>query len=161
MPTGDQTRNPGMCPDWESNLQPFGAPADTPTAKSHPPGPACFFSNVKNGLRLERDYSLVRKPGRFLPFCYRECRRPDSSHSRAEAWTELGTQAPGSIPTSLGRPELGAAGSPDPWAMRPLPDVPRELRRKGQAWVLPMPHANGTADGGCSQLHEATGKSAH
>ena len=23
-PTGDLFRNPGMCPDWESNQQPFG-----------------------------------------------------------------------------------------------------------------------------------------
>ena len=23
-PTGDLARNPGMCPDWESNWQPFG-----------------------------------------------------------------------------------------------------------------------------------------
>ena len=23
-PTGDLARNPGMCPDWESNQQPFG-----------------------------------------------------------------------------------------------------------------------------------------
>ena len=24
-PTGDLARNPGMCPDWESNWQPFGS----------------------------------------------------------------------------------------------------------------------------------------
>ena len=24
-PTGDLAHNPGMCPDWESNQQPFGA----------------------------------------------------------------------------------------------------------------------------------------
>ena len=24
-PTGDLTRNPGMCPDWESNQWPFGS----------------------------------------------------------------------------------------------------------------------------------------
>ena len=24
-PTGDLARNPGMCPDWESNRQPFGS----------------------------------------------------------------------------------------------------------------------------------------
>ena len=29
--TGDQTRNLGMCPDQESNLQPFGAWEDIPT----------------------------------------------------------------------------------------------------------------------------------
>ena len=31
-PTRDQTRNPGVCPDWESNLQLFGAQGDAPTS---------------------------------------------------------------------------------------------------------------------------------
>ena len=26
-PTGDLAHNPGMCPDWESNLRPFGLQA--------------------------------------------------------------------------------------------------------------------------------------
>ena len=28
-PTGDLARNPGMCPDWESNQRPFGSQAGT------------------------------------------------------------------------------------------------------------------------------------
>ena len=28
-PTGDLARNPGVCPDWESNWQPFGLQAAT------------------------------------------------------------------------------------------------------------------------------------
>ena len=37
MPTsGDLTHNPGMCPDWESNQQPFGSQAGTPL--THNPG---------------------------------------------------------------------------------------------------------------------------
>ena len=28
-PTGDLARNPDMCPDWESNQQPFGLWDDT------------------------------------------------------------------------------------------------------------------------------------
>ena len=28
-PTGDLACNPGMCPDWESNRQPFGSQAGT------------------------------------------------------------------------------------------------------------------------------------
>ena len=28
-PTGDLACNPGMCPDWESNQQPFGLQAST------------------------------------------------------------------------------------------------------------------------------------
>ena len=30
-PTRDQTCNLGMCPDWETNLQPFDVWKDTPT----------------------------------------------------------------------------------------------------------------------------------
>ena len=29
LPTGDLAHNPGMCPDWESNLQPFGSQTGT------------------------------------------------------------------------------------------------------------------------------------
>ena len=35
---GDLTCNPGMCPDWESNLQPFGLQASTQSTESHQPG---------------------------------------------------------------------------------------------------------------------------
>ena len=27
LPTGDPAHNPGVCPDWESNQQPFGLQA--------------------------------------------------------------------------------------------------------------------------------------
>ena len=30
-PTRDRTHNQGMCPDWELNLQPFGAWDNVPT----------------------------------------------------------------------------------------------------------------------------------
>ena len=33
-PTGD----PGMCPDWESNWQPFGSQVDTQSTEPHQPG---------------------------------------------------------------------------------------------------------------------------
>ena len=39
--TGDLDCNPGMCPDWESNWQPFSSQAATQPAKPHWPGP-CF-----------------------------------------------------------------------------------------------------------------------
>ena len=29
LPTGDQARNPSMCPEWESNQRPFGLQAHT------------------------------------------------------------------------------------------------------------------------------------
>ena len=35
-PTGDLACNPGMCPDWESNPQPFGAPDNAPTKWATP-----------------------------------------------------------------------------------------------------------------------------
>ena len=37
--TGKQACNPGMCPDWESNQQPFGSQAGTQSTEPHQPGP--------------------------------------------------------------------------------------------------------------------------
>ena len=34
-PTGDLARNPGMCPDWESNWRPFGSQAGTHSTEPH------------------------------------------------------------------------------------------------------------------------------
>ena len=36
--TGDLARNPGMCPDWESNHRPFGLQAGTESTEPHQPG---------------------------------------------------------------------------------------------------------------------------
>ena len=36
-PTGNLAQDPGMCPDWESNWQPFGLQADAQQL-SHQPG---------------------------------------------------------------------------------------------------------------------------
>ena len=38
LPTGDPAHNPGMCPDWELNQQPFGSQADTQSIEPHKPG---------------------------------------------------------------------------------------------------------------------------
>ena len=38
-PTGDLAHNPGMCPDWESNQQPFGSQAHAQSTELHQPGP--------------------------------------------------------------------------------------------------------------------------
>ena len=35
--TGDLARNPGMCPDWESNGRPFGSQAGTQSTEPHQP----------------------------------------------------------------------------------------------------------------------------
>ena len=37
-PTGDLAHNPGMCPDWESNWQPFGSQVGTQSTEPHQPG---------------------------------------------------------------------------------------------------------------------------
>ena len=50
-PTRDLANNPGMCPDWELNLRPFGLQAGAqPTrdhtswlVQSHHPGPSISF----------------------------------------------------------------------------------------------------------------------
>ena len=35
---GDLACNPGMCPDWESNMQPFREQADTQSTETHQAG---------------------------------------------------------------------------------------------------------------------------
>ena len=43
-PTRDQARNPGMCPDWESNRRPLVLQACTQSTELHQPGPfLCFL----------------------------------------------------------------------------------------------------------------------
>ena len=37
-PTGDLACNPGMCPYWELNQQPFGLQAGTQSTEPHRPG---------------------------------------------------------------------------------------------------------------------------
>ena len=37
-PTGDMACNSGMCPDWESNQQPFGSQAGVQSTEPHQPG---------------------------------------------------------------------------------------------------------------------------
>ena len=36
--TGDLACNPGICPDWELNQQPFGSQASTQSSELHQPG---------------------------------------------------------------------------------------------------------------------------
>ena len=43
-PTGDLAHNPGVCPDWELNQQPFGSQARAQSTEPHQPGlPAAPF----------------------------------------------------------------------------------------------------------------------
>ena len=45
---GDQTYNPGMCPDWELNWRPFGLQDDTQPTEPHQSGPyyGCFEDEI-------------------------------------------------------------------------------------------------------------------
>ena len=50
--TRDRTHNPSMCPDWESNLQPFSVQENAPTKLSHPAkGRSKFFLFLLTGFR--------------------------------------------------------------------------------------------------------------
>ena len=50
-PTGDLAYNPGMCPDWESNWQPFGSQAHAQANEPHQLGLDSFFDSFpeRNG----------------------------------------------------------------------------------------------------------------
>ena len=43
-PDGDLACNPGMCPDWESNRQPFGSQAGAQSTEPHQLGRAQNFT---------------------------------------------------------------------------------------------------------------------
>ena len=45
-PTSDQACNPGMCPAWELNWQPFTSQASTQPTEPHQPGLVCCFCFV-------------------------------------------------------------------------------------------------------------------
>ena len=49
LPTGDLVCNPGMCPDWELNQQPFGPQAGAQSTKPHQPG-TFFFLNINSSI---------------------------------------------------------------------------------------------------------------
>ena len=54
-PTGNWTCKPGMCPDRELNLQPFGAQEDAPTNGATWPGMPIHFPRFKDRLLPGQD----------------------------------------------------------------------------------------------------------
>ena len=46
LPLADLARNPGMCPDWESNQHPFSSQAGAQSTEPHKPGPVYVFENT-------------------------------------------------------------------------------------------------------------------
>ena len=51
-PIGDLACNPGMCPDWELNWQPFGSQAHAQSTELHQPGPYVFILKSKSTQEL-------------------------------------------------------------------------------------------------------------
>ena len=51
-PTGDLVHNPGMCPDWESNQQPFGLQAGAQSTEPHQPGEPMFLTAGRRMRKL-------------------------------------------------------------------------------------------------------------
>ena len=50
--TGDLARNPGMCPDWESNQRPLGSQASTQSTQPHQPGHKVYlFTSWVKGVK--------------------------------------------------------------------------------------------------------------
>ena len=60
-PTGDLACNPGVCPDWASNQQPFGLQADPQSTEPHQPG-LPFFSFFDLPTRSLFTFSWIGKP---------------------------------------------------------------------------------------------------
>ena len=75
-PTGDLAHNPGMCPHWESNQQPFGSQAGTQSTEPHQPGllsRSILILNLLNQSSIFLSHfqfsSFVLFFGRFLQLC--------------------------------------------------------------------------------------------
>ena len=58
-PTGDPTHNPGMCPDWESNQQPFDMQAGTQSTEPHQPGLITFIFKKTEDSKRNIDGTVV------------------------------------------------------------------------------------------------------
>ena len=84
---GDWTYNPGMCPDWELNWQPFALRGYTQPTQPHQSGPCCFI------------------PAPQPPFCH--YRPPQASWAlptitRATPWKTLSDQPRGTCLAAAG-----------------------------------------------------------
>ena len=57
-PTGDLACNPGLCPDWESNQQPFGLEAGTKSTEPHQPELLYFLWHLKGTFLFIYSYLI-------------------------------------------------------------------------------------------------------
>ena len=62
-PTGDLVHNPSMCPDWESNWQPFRSQPGAQSTEPHQPGLMYFKINgmVMFNRQHLKIFLMVRK----------------------------------------------------------------------------------------------------
>ena len=67
-PTRDPALNPGMCPNWESNQQPFGSQANAQSTEPHQPGCIAFCcSHLFVGLSSHWTGGWLNGRGLALP----------------------------------------------------------------------------------------------
>ena len=66
-PAGDPARNPGLCPDWESNQRPFSSQVSTQSTEPHQPGrkntylKTLFTSDLSNRCTLSNTRKIEKK----------------------------------------------------------------------------------------------------
>ena len=59
-PPGGLAHNPGMCPAWESNQQPFGSQASTQSPEPHQPGLFRQFYKIRKRKKMTHNSSILR-----------------------------------------------------------------------------------------------------
>ena len=69
-PAGDLAHNPGMCPDWEWNQQPFGLQAGTQSTEPHQPGQIALIFSIKLNLTFLTYCFHIRVPPFILVLFY-------------------------------------------------------------------------------------------
>ena len=66
-PISDLAHNPGMCPDWESNLQPFGLQARSHSSELHQPGLNSLLTpRLQDSVNCLIEYALIYETIDFL-----------------------------------------------------------------------------------------------
>ena len=59
-PTGHLAHNPGMCPDWKLNLQPFASQSDAQSPEPHQPEPSVLILTYQIILDLTINFDLCQ-----------------------------------------------------------------------------------------------------
>ena len=61
QPNGDLAHNPGVCPDWELNRQPFGSQAHTQSTEPYQPGHLLILESGEGRKRDRQKYQCERE----------------------------------------------------------------------------------------------------